>query len=174
MGYAKINIMHEHAKMSFGRWNPRKLKPRKVNDLVKSMENEGCQWYTSDAVLPFVVESADYIDATSITKDLTLGPQLPKLTLTPVGLEKCVKWVMASGQHRVQAVLKYRAAREKKIEVLKGRISKLNAAKRDGFERMEDLKREVRALETEVNSTEFWGVQVIDSSKCDHSLTEVN
>jgi hypothetical protein len=164
MGYAKIEIERYAGEFEYGTWNPRPLVEARVKDIVKSMEFEGVQWYKVDALLPLVVEDTMYIDRTLLTKDLTVGRLLPKLKLTGEGVKK-MKWTMASGQHRVEAILERRAGLTKKAEGLRKLIDKLNPDKWTGFERMEELKVELRIIENESKLTEFWGVQVIDQGK---------
>jgi hypothetical protein len=161
LGYAKVDIVQTHEKFKFGTWNTRPLEESKVKELVQSMELEGVQWFRGDALLPFVVP-AEYIDMASVTKDLTLGAKLPTLTFTPAGIEGLRKWIMASGQHRVRAVLDFRALKEKRLQVLEKALKRVNERKKEGHEKAIDLRMEVRIVESELRSAEHWGVQVID------------
>lgn len=161
LGFAKVDIVQVHENFKFGTWNTRALEDKKVKDLVQSMELEGVQWFRADALLPFMVRAA-YIELASTTKDLTLGAKMPTLTLTLEGLDNLHKWVMASGQHRVRAVLEFRAGKAKRAQTIQKALKRVNEKTKEGYEKAIDLRMELRIVESEIRSAQHWGVQVID------------
>ena len=104
IGFTKIDITDNSHPFHFGKWNQRVLVKSKTKELLRSMEENGVQWYLKEALLPLVVKNTEYIDATSFTKDITMGPKLPTMKLTPAGVAKMKTYFMASGQHRLVAI----------------------------------------------------------------------
>lgn len=125
------------------------------------MVEHGVQWFNKEYLLPLLVPSKEYLDPESYTKDITLGPKLPELRLSPKGEAEYPQYVLASGQHRVHALVEHRQALREGIEELRTqeKAEKLTS---------EELPRITEALSRQTAQLElakYWGVVIYDESK---------
>jgi hypothetical protein len=148
LGYAKVRLVWDS--FTFGKYNPRPLKPKQVGKLVKIFDAEGVRNMMPETMLPLVVQNATHVDLSSLAKHV--GAQLSLLKVTEEGIPMMV----LSGQHRVKAAI---SRREKLLDEKKS-VEKV-------FERTNDdqLKKRIHELEDLILEVSYWGVTVYDKSK---------
>jgi hypothetical protein len=162
IGFSKLVIDQERIEaFSFGKYNDRKLEQSEVDKLKGSMVENGVLWFDHKNFLPLLVPTADYIDPSSYTKDITLGPNLPELKLSAKGREEYRKFIWASGQHRVQALVDYRKDLQANIDSLQTQQEAAELTSSD----LPSIILQISRLEEELQSTRYWGVAIYDESE---------
>jgi hypothetical protein len=155
-------IEEEHIdRFSFGRYNNRELDPKQVKVLQASMVEHGVQWFKQQYLLPLLVPSAEYLEPTSYTTDITVGPKLPELLLSAKGKAEYPKYIFASGQHRVHALVDHRQALEESFNQLHAQEKEEKLTS----EELPNILDSLKALDVELKSTKYWGVAIYNESE---------
>ena len=141
---------------SFGKYNDRKIEQSQVAKLKESLVENGVQWFNHKNFLPLLVPTADFIEPSSYSKDITLGPNLPELKLSAKGSEEYRKYIWASGQHRVNALIDYHKDLRADIEKLQTRREAENLTS----DELPNIILQISRLEGELQSTRYWGVAI--------------
>jgi hypothetical protein len=127
------------------------------------MVENGVQWFNKENFLPLLVPSTEYLELSSYTTDITLGPKLPELQLSAKGIKDYPQYVLASGQHRVQALVEHRQALLDAINELRTEAEE----EKTTSEELATITASLTKLTAQLEMTKYWGVAIYDESKSD-------
>ena len=168
LGCGKIKLNDPTITFEFGRYNARPIDTTKLKGLRKSLEAEGQMWYRPETWLPLIIPDASWVDANTLTKDFTKGSMMPILALTTEGQQRMASWVMASGQHRVEAVRQILADKGKELQLLRTEQHKTNEQNIDEGRKKAinaRLEEQIRTKLADINDLQWWGVIVYDEGE---------
>ena len=125
-------------------------------------------WYRPETWLPLIIPDPSWVDTKTLTKDFTAGSMMPILALTSEGQQRMTSWVMASGQHRVEAVRSILADKAKELKTLQQEQQETNDKNIDEGRKVAISARLAELIKTklmDIEDLQWWGVIVYDESE---------
>ena len=125
IGYARYDVLGNKSKLTFHRWNDRKVHATQLNALITSFKVDGVNRFNASNAIPVVISKKHVVNGT-YGDDGNAMEELLELKLTEdaekmIAAKKAVIYV-ASGQHRIAALEQYQNFLEKlKSESVKAR-----------------------------------------------------
>ena len=126
ISYVRYNVLSNKSKLTFHRWNNRKVHSTQLNALITSFKVDGVNRFNALNVIPVVISKKHVVNGT-YRDDGNVMEDLLKLKLTEdaekmIAAKKAVIYVVSS-QHHIAVLEQYQNFLEKlKLESVKARV----------------------------------------------------
>ncbi|KAG1879689.1 hypothetical protein C8R48DRAFT_668480 [Suillus tomentosus] len=161
-GVAWINILALSKRLKFGTYNDRAENESETNKLVASFR-DGIMSMKDQTAIPIIIDIARINNATSLPKDFLDPGDVPELELLDTD-----PIVVASGQHRLAALVKYKQQLDDEYNVLKKKRDKFRAMDKISPDQMETYNKvqfDMRVIMGITENIGKWGVIVYNERK---------
>ncbi|KAG1882287.1 uncharacterized protein F5891DRAFT_1251064 [Suillus fuscotomentosus] len=161
-GVAWINILALSKRLKFGTYNDRAENETETNKLVTSFR-DGIMSMKDQTAIPIIIDIARIKNADSLSKDFLDPGDVPELELVdkdPI--------VVASGQHRLAALVKFKQQLDDEFNVLAKKRDKFRAMDKISADQMDTYNKvqfDMRVIMGITESVGKWGVVVYNQRK---------
>ncbi|KAG2353003.1 hypothetical protein BDR07DRAFT_1497243 [Suillus spraguei] len=162
-GTGWLDLVTVADRLKFGVYNDRPENASETNKLVASFREQGIVPMRETSAIPLIIDIKRLKNANSLTRDfaeLDDVPELKILDAEPI--------VVASGQHRLSALLKYNQSLKDELASLtrkRDRIRELHSLTKEHLEAYKELEERMGVVMGILSGIGKWGVIVYDQGK---------
>ncbi|KAG2029473.1 hypothetical protein BDR03DRAFT_1018337 [Suillus americanus] len=163
VGVAWVNLLDIGKQMMFGEYNDRMENDAETNKLIASFKGSGIVSMKDTSAIPIILEIDRIRPGLTLAKDFIEVDEVPELELID-----SKKIIVASGQHRLSALRRYKKSLQDELSALNKRWTKIANHKKptkDDIEAHQELRTDIGGLKGLLESIGQWGIIVYDKKK---------
>lgn len=163
-GVAWVDLLSIARRLKFGVYNDRPKNDAEINKLIGCFEASGIVSMKDVAAIPLIMKTSRLKDANSLAKNFDDPEEVGELEMND--LEAIV---VASGQHRLAALQKYRASLQDAYDTLEKKRTKIRQLKgltEEHVATYNECHKEMCHLKGLLYGIGKWGVIIYDEGEC--------
>ncbi|KAG2337849.1 hypothetical protein BDR05DRAFT_1004725 [Suillus weaverae] len=172
VGVAWVNLLDIAKRLTFGVYNDRPENDAEVNKLIGCFEANGIVSMKDVAAIPLILKTSRLTNVDSLKKDFDEPEEVVELEL-----KDHAAIVVASGQHRLAALKKYKQALLDEyalFEKKRGKIRALKQVTQEHVATYNECHEEMGRLKGLLHNIGKWGVIIYDEGTCRSALAHMN
>ena len=164
LGVAWVDLLELENELKFGDYNDRPESENETNKIIASFRKIGIASMKESSAIPVILERSRIAESLELARDFSDPDSVPELKLKDSN-----KIVVASGQHRCSALMKYWQSLEDDLDMIRKRMAKIAVLKNLEDHHVKEhstLRDDAAQLMGFIRDMGKWGVTIYDRGKC--------